>query len=413
MRLSLIIRLCVMMFLQYAIWGAWTPILSMDLSIPVSQAGLGFDPGQIGMIYSMLWLACIIAPFIGGQIADRWMPTQWFLAGAHFIGALCFFWMSRATDYPSLRLGMAAWAFFYAPTLALTNSLAFRNLRSSEKEFGYVRVFGTLGWIVAGLALSFLRYRPQWFGGAFDKNPLDSVLLAAVCQMVMAVFCLTLPHTPPIRSAESPLAFLKAFKMVKLVPAFLAFLLVSFVMTTELQFYYVTSAPFLKDLNLPREQLSAWQTIAQCAELIGMAVLLPFLLPRIGMRWSLAIGALAWPLRYAVYAIGKPVWLVLASLSLHGIGYTFFFVVSQIYVDKVAPRDIRASAQSLLTFVTLGLGNLLGTYFTGWIWGLNKHGEATNWPIVFVVPLALTLTCAVAFLLTFKEPKASPDPPAK
>ncbi|MCX7014906.1 MAG: MFS transporter [Candidatus Sumerlaeota bacterium] len=400
MKIWLVDRLRIMMFLQYAVWGAWTPIFAADLS-----STLGLSGHQVALVYSLLWAACIIAPFVGGQIADRWVPTQWFLALAHLIGGLAFLWMAQRPAYPSILIGMGVWALFYAPTLALTNSLAFRHLPNSEKEFGFIRVFGTLGWIVAGLLLAYLRKQPTLFHGAFHKNPLDSILLAGVCQIVLAVFCLLLPHTPPIKSTESPFAFLKAIRMLRLVPGFLAFLLISFVMTTELQFYYVTTAPFLQDLGLPREQLSAWMTIAQNSEMIGMYVLLPLLLPLIGIRWSLFLGAIAWPLRYAFFATGHPLWLVLAALSLHGIGYTFFFVVSQIYVDKVAPRDIRASAQSLLTFVTLGLGNLLGTFFTGWIWDLFTVNGVTRWSVVFCVPLALTLVCAVAFVFTFKEPK--------
>jgi Na+/melibiose symporter-like transporter len=189
---------------------------------------------------------------------------------------------------------------------------------------------------------------------------------------------------------------------------FLIFMAIAFVVTTELQFYYLPTPEFLeKGMGILGSQVPATMTVAQIAEIIAMAVLLPLLLPKIGLRWCLAIGVIAWPLRYIVFAFGHILGVgpVVASLTMHGLGYTFFFVVSQIYVDKVAPKDIRASAQSLLAFVTLGIGNFLGTQFTGLI---MRHFRDTttnvvNWTGVFLVPCALTVLCALAFLLFFRE----------
>jgi len=418
MRIWTFLRLAVMMLLEYAIWGAWTPVLSLYL-----QKELGFNGAQTGQIFSLLWLACIISPFVGGQIADRWVPTQWFLAAMHFIGGLALWQAAHATTYASLWPWQLVYALAFAPTLALTNSLAFKHLTNNERQFGAVRVFGTIGWIVAGLALGLWRKGvlvPAWGSQA------DCYVLAAVFSFAMALWCLLLPHTPPTREAESPWAFLRALRMAR-DTRFLVFLIISFVVTTELQFYYMLSAPFLNDLGVSPDNVPIVKDLAQIAEIFVMFVALPLLLPRWGFRKTLAVGVLAWPIRYIIWSIvaylGHPVWLVIASLTLHGLCYVFFFTVSQVYVDNIAPRDIRHSAQALLTLVTLGIGNYLGTFFSGWIQDLFTHpkldalGRAvidattgqpvrvTEWHLVFLVPIGITVLCAIAFLLFFREPK--------
>jgi len=183
---------------------------------------------------------------------------------------------------------------------------------------------------------------------------------------------------------------------------FLIFLIISFIVTTELQFYYVPTAPFLEDIGVQNKNVSAVMTLAQAAEIIAMVVLLPFLLPKIGYRWALVIGVIAWPMRYIIFAIMRPLWLVISSLTFHGLGYTFFFFVGQMYVDKVAPPDIRASAQALIAVVTLGFGNFIGTQITGVILDLFKKEGRFRWRPIFLVPCFLTIACAVAFVLFFK-----------
>ncbi len=404
------LRLAIMMFLEYAIWGAWTPVLSMYL-----RDELGFNGTQIGHIYSLLWLACILSPFIGGQIADRWVPTQWFLAAMHFIGGLALWKAADSQTFADLWVWQFVYALAFAPTLALTNSLAFKHLTDNERQFGAVRVFGTIGWIVAGALLT------GWRHGMFGLQPWpsqsDCYVLAALFSFAMAGWCLLLPHTPPTREAESPWAFLKALRMAR-DTRFLIFLIISFVVTTELQFYYMLSAPFLEDIGVSVKNVPIVKTLAQDAEIFVMFIALPLLLPRLGFRKTLAIGVLAWPIRYIIWAIvawvGKPVWLVIASLTLHGLCYVFFFTVSQVYVDNVAPRDIRHSAQALLALVTLGLGNYVGTHFTGFILDLfttkrltptGQEVAVTQWHLVFIVPIVLTVLCAIAFLIFFEEPK--------
>jgi len=243
-------------------------------------------------------------------------------------------------------------------------------------------------------------------------NVSDSLMLAAAASVLLGLFSLALPHTPPSKS-ENPFAFLKAFSLLGN-RSFLIFMTISFIVITELQFYYVLTAPFLQYIGIAPSKLPLVMTTAQWAEIITMAALLPVLLPRLGARWCLAIGVIAWPIRYAIFAIGNPVWLVVASLAMHGLGYTFFFVVGQIYVNSVAASDIRASAQSLLTLVTLGLGNFLGAYFAGWVqdyFTVKGAAEATiNYTAVFLVPCGITVACAIAFLLFFREMREQAQP---
>ncbi len=385
-------RLCIMMFLQYAIWGSWTTALGAHL------AKIGFDTSQIGAIYGCLWIACIIAPFIGGQIVDRFFPTQLFLGIAHIIGAILLYMTAIQTEFGPMRWWMLAYSLFYAPTLALTNSLCFHHLKDVEREFPKVRVWGTPGWILVGWVILLIRHywkTDEWAGGS------DLLMIAAVCSLIMGVYCFTLPHTPPKKEATSPFAFLEALRMLK-DKNFLIFALVSFVVTTELQFYYVTTAPFLKDMNTPTKWLAAVKTTAQIAAFFVLWLLLHRSLKKYGVRKTMAIGILAWPLRYFLFCIPN-LPIIIASLTLHGFGYAFFFVTSQIYVNMKATGDTRASAQAMLTFFTLGVGNYLGTAFTGWIWGLCGGPTETVWWKFFMVPAGICILMGVIFLVFFKD----------
>jgi len=424
---NLRIRLSLMMFLEFAIWGAWAPVLWPYLVGPVEKGCLGFSAIQASQIYGVLWLACIAAPFIGGQIVDRWFPTQWFLAAVHLVGGALMLWMTKQKTFGGMWLVMMIYSLLYAPTLALTASLCFHHLADPDKQFGSIRVFGTIGWIVAGWGLTVWRSVV-----AEHAYPADMLLLAGYASFAMGVLCLLLPHTPPKKEAANPWAFLEALRLLKN-PQFLIFMVISFVVTTELQFYYLPTAEFLeKGVGIQHKNVPMVMTTAQIAEMIAMGFFMGLALKAIGVRKSLAIGVIAWPLRYVIFAVYQwvPWWVVVASLALHGIGYTFFFTVSQVYVDRVAPSDIRASAQALLTIVTLGLGNYLGTVFTGFVmkW-LSTFKEVTkvvggetvttvevasrNWLGIFLVPCALTVLCAIAFLAFFKEPPARTEAQAE
>lgn len=397
-------RLGVMMFFQYAIWGAWAPVLSAYL-----RDTLGFSGAQFSFIYSLLPLATIIAPFIGGQIADRYFPSEKFVAILQLIGGALLIITSNVTEYGTMMWLMLFYCLLYAPTLALTNSIAFINLKNPEKDFGVIRVWGTIGWIVAGLLLMGWRFlsksfAPIAFGG-------DTLLLAGVFSVIMGIQSFTLPHTPPKKEGVKPWAFLEAIKMMK-EKNFLIFIIIAFVVATELMFYYILTAPFLKSgkIGLSDAAVPGVMVIAQVAEIFVLAILLPYLITRIGIRKILVIGILAWPARYIIFAIGQPKWLVIASLALHGFCFVFFFAAAFIYVDTVAPRDIRHSAQSLITLVTYGVGNYIGSLFAGWVHDYFTKNEVTNWTSVFLVPCALTILCAFVFLLLFRpKPAAAPQ----
>ncbi len=386
-------RLSIMMFLQYAIWGAWSTALADHL-----EKALGFSGAQIGLMFGALWLACIIAPFVGGQLVDRFMPTQVFLALAHLVGAVLLYMTAVQTHFGAMWVWMFLYCLCYAPTLALTNSICFHNLRDAERDFGRIRLWGTIGWIIAGLLVWGIRrtwHTDQWV----DRS--DLLLTAAVLSAIMGLFCFALPHTPPRKQSRNPFAFLEALALLK-DRNFLVFILISFVVTTELQFYYIPTAPFLIARGAAREAVTAIMTVAQVAEIVVLLWLLHRSLKRFGVRKTMVIGVLAWPLRYLLFTI--PVLpVIVVSLTLHGFGYAFFFVASQIYVNMKAKDDMRASAQALLTFFTLGLGNFLGTQFTGWCWDYFKHGDVTNWTGFFLVPTGITVACALAFLLLFRD----------
>lgn len=391
MNWQLYLGLSVMMFLEFAIWGAWAPVLASHL-----VGDLKFSGKQTGWIYATLWLGCIVSPFIGSQIADRWLATEYFLAAVHLIGGVVLLFAARKTNFWPLFGLMSLYSLLYAPTLALVNSLMFTHLTDPSTQAGGIRVWGTIGWIVAGVAVTFLRH-----SGKFKVKGSDVLTLAGYLSIVMGVFCFFLPHTPPPKEPGNPLAFLEAFKMLS-DTNFLIFLIISFVVTTELQFYYVPTAPFLEDIGVKSKNVSAVMTLAQVAEMVAMVVLLPILLPKLGFRWTLVIGVIAWPLRYIIFAAMRPLWLVISSLTFHGLGYTFFFFVGQMYVDKVAPPDIRASAQALIAVVTLGLGNFIGTQITGITMDFFKKDGKFQWRPIFLVPCALTIACAIAFVLFFK-----------
>lgn len=418
---ALRVRLSLMMFLEYAIWGAWSPVISATLTHRLNATG-----ADIGSVFAIFTLACIISPFIGGQLVDRYMPSQVFLALAAAITAGACWMISQQQTMGGFFLWMWVMSLAFAPTIGICNSIAFHHLSRTgrseiqqESDFAVIRTAGTIGWIAAAFVLTaFLgmkygnRTLPQGVWAPYEEFQVTAFF--ALLLMAVALF---LPHTPPARESENPWAFLKAFSLFATVPGFTAFMLISFVASTEFQFFYVLSAPFLEGLGIPHTWIPVTKSSSQVAEILSLAVLLPLSLKYLGMRKTLVLGTLAWPLRYFIFSIGQPLWLVVSSLMFHGIGFAFVFITSQIYVDRVAPKDIRASAQSLLTLVTLGVGNLFGTLFCGW---LKDHYTTfipdpknptqmipgpVNWPMVFLVPAIISLLCALAYWLTFKEPQ--------
>ena len=407
------ILLSLMMFGEYAVWGAWMPILSATL------VGRGVRGDDVGLIYGGLWLACIITPFIGGQLVDRRMSSQKFLGISHLLAAFAAFWMSRQTTTTGYLIGLLVWALLYAPSLGITNSIAFHHIdraglpeAAKEREFSIIRTAGTLGWIVAAfLLLGFIKISGVDPTGKTGLLP--EMLLTGILGIAMAVLSFFLPNTPPATDKRAdPLAWRESLTLFRTVPGFTVFMLVSFVAAMEFQFFYVLSGPFLESglfLHIAHQWIAPTKAISQAAEIIALGVLLPLWLPRKGMRWCLLLGSFAWPLRYVIFALGKPALLVILSLGLHGFGYAFVLVVQQLYVDRVAPKDIRASAQSLLTLITLGLGNFLGSIYCGKVLQHYTVNGVIDWPPVFLQPAILTLLCAFAYLFTFRNPVSTQE----
>ncbi len=402
-------RLAVMMFLQYAIWGAW----AADLS-GVLESQLGFSGRALGLIYSALPLATLLAPFTAGQVADRMMPAQIALAIFHVAGGALMLLMGYQDALGPMLILLLLYSLLFAPTLALTNSVALQNMKDPQRDFGPIRVWGTLGWIAANLALT------QWRRLLGPDTPfIDVFILAGIISIALGLFSFALPSTPPAREARDPLAFREALVLLRN-PSYLTFFIIAFVVATELQMYYVLTSPFLREMGgvvgiLP-DNVPAWMTIAQVAEIFVMTFMLPWVLPRWGVRRTLLVGILAWPIRYFVFAFTYPVyetmpwmvWLSIASLALHGFCYVFFFVVAFIYTDMVSPPDIRSSAQALINVAVLGMGSLLGALFAGELKDWATTGGQTDYFIVFLVPAVITLLCAAAFAVWFRPEAETP-----
>ena len=360
-------KLGLMMFLQYAIWGAWAPALAGYL-----EARLGFTGWGLGLIYAAFPLANLLSPFTAGQVADRWLPTQKALALFQLLGGALLIAMAFTSTLTPMLALMFLYCLVFAPTLALTNALAFQHLEDGQRDFGPVRVWGTIGWIVANWILTLLRVNYNTEAAGY----IDAFVLAGVFSLGMALFSLILPHTPPSKEAADPLAFRRALALLR-DRNYLYFFLIAFVVATELQLYYVLTFPYLQTIGpavgITSENLPAWMTIGQIAEILTMAVLLPYALARWGVRTSMLLGILAWPVRYVIFALAwmlyestpGMIWVAVASLSLHGFCYVFFFVVAFIYTDMVAPKDIRTSAQSLSNVAVLGIGLFGGSIFAG------------------------------------------------
>lgn len=388
---QLYVGLSAMMFLEFAIWGTWSPVLAARLLGPLKMSGR-----QLGWIYGMMPLACIVAPLAAGQVVDRWMPTQWYLGVTHLVGGLLLLVAARTTRFVPLLLVMGLYSLSFAPTLALVNSLTFAHLPEPEVNYFWVRVWGAVSWVLAGWALTVWRR-----SGKFPVRGADSLTLAAVFSLAMGVYCFFLPHTPPAHKAGAVLPFVQAMSLLA-DPNFTLFLVLSFVVTTQLQFYFLGTARFLEDIGTSHSAIPAAMSIAQAAQVVAMAVILPYTFPRLGYQWTLAIGTAFWIIMFLTYRQMRPRPLVIASMALHGLAYAFFFDAAFLYIERVAPPEIRGSAQGLYTTVTLGLGLFAGTRFTGIVMDRLRNEDGFRWRPIFLVPCVTLAVCVLAFVVFFK-----------
>ncbi len=397
-------RLSGMMFLQFAVWGAWAVLIAGHMG------NLGFTGKQISYVFGTTAIGSIISPIIAGWVADRLMPAQLFAAISHILSGVCLLVAWKQTTFPMMWLMIFLHAILFMPTIALTNSIAFHHMGQSDK-FGNIRVFGTLGWIAINWGLSlYLRYWEKQETNLPHVG--DCLLFGAIISFIMGVYCLTLPNTPPSKEAKNPYAFLDAFSLTSN-RNFAILLFISFLVAIELPFYYNLTYLFLTEaehgVGLAASTANLAMSLGQVAEVLLMLLLFPCL-RRFGMRLTIFLGILAWPVRYAIFAIGEPVWLVVGSQTLHGICYSFFFVGGMIAIERLSPQDIRASSQALLLFFTNGLGMLVGHIVSGRLHDYFAYPDGGHaWAKIFMVPIILTVIAAIVFYILFNEQKYQQD----
>ena len=394
------IRLSVMMFLQFFVWGAWY------VTAPLYLTQIGFAGTDIGWTYAVGPIAGIISPFFVGMVADRLFSTERVLGCMHLLGAVAMYAATLMMD-PSdpaapwvVNLVLFQHMLCYFPTLALTNSLTLQNVTDSEKEFPLIRVFGTIGWIVAGVAISQL---------GWDKT-IHPFQLAAGAAALLGIYSFTLPHTPPPAAGQQTTARevlgLDALVLLKQ-PSFLIFIASSFLICIPLSYYYQWAATFITEAGI--ENPARTMSYGQMSEIFFMLVM-PLFFKRLGVKYMLVVGMLAWVIRYGLFALGAPdgvAWMLIGGILLHGICYDFFFVTGQIYTDKIAPPGIRSQAQGMLVLFTLGLGMFIGSLVAGKANEFYTVNGKTDWQSLWAGPAIASAVVLVLFTLLFRDRRDS------
>lgn len=394
MKPSIRIQLSLLMFLEYFIWGAWYVTMGTYLF-----ANLDASAVQVGSSYANLAIAAIISPFLVGLIADRYFEAQKVIGALHIAGAIVLYYISTVVEFNEFWWLILLYTILYMPTMALANSISFHQIKDGGKEFPMIRVFGTLGWIVAGLLIGF----------AGLESSVLTFQTAAIGSLVLGIFSFFLPRTP-VRDEKnaslSSILGLDAFVLFKS-RSFIVFFLASIAVCIPLSFYYSFANPFLNDIGM--ENAAGKMTIGQVSEFVFM-LLIPLLFRKLGVKKIIMIGIFAWILRYLLFAygdVGANIWMLYMGIALHGVCYDFFFVTGQIYTDNKAGKFIKSSAQGMLTFATYGVGMLIGSYLSG-ILTEKFVAPATSpfsydWHMVWIVPGMISILVLVVFALFFKE----------
>ncbi|MHC4508214.1 MAG: MFS transporter [Planctomycetota bacterium] len=374
------------MFMEFAVWGAWMPVLAARLLGPLKMSGK-----QTGWIYATFPIACIFMPLVSGQLADKYVNLEIILGVAHLLGAVLMFVAARKTTFKSLLVVMFLYSICYATTLPLVNAVLLVNV-SDLGARGKVFMWAPIAWALVGYFLTGWR----WIFKTGEKGS-DCLYLGAVLSVIMGIGCLALlPATQPAGTGQIPI--FKALALLKSAN-FLIFIIVSMIFFGLMQFYFLGTAPFMQDMGIPAKNVPASMAVAQAVQAIATFFLMALFMDKLGTKWTLTIGATFWLLLYIVYIKEKPRWLIVVCQGFHGIAYVLFVIVGQIFADTQATPDIKSSTQAMLFAATTGIGLFLGTQFAGFIMDLFRKEGKFQWRKVFMVPAAIALACILVFIL--------------
>ncbi|MEJ7823591.1 MAG: nucleoside permease [Chitinophagaceae bacterium] len=402
MRLTTRLQLSTMMFLEFFIWGAWFVTLGTYLFNNLKASG-----AEIGSVFSTQSWGAMVAPFIIGLIADRYFNAEKILAILHLVGAALMYQIYNAEEISVFYPYVLAYMILYMPTLALVNSISFNQMKDPEKEFPSIRVWGTIGWIVAGLLISFVFL---WDSESAIKAGLmkQTFLMASIASLILGLFSFTLPKTPPKVSTGtkvkvSDILGLDALKLLK-DKNFATFFVASILICIPLAFYYQNGNPFLSNIGV--ENATGKMTIGQISEVLFL-LMLPIFLKKYGFKITILAGMAAWAIRYALFAYGNAgelSFMLILGIALHGICYDFFFVAGQIYTNAKAGIKYKSAAQGLITFATYGIGMLIGFKIAGLITDAYKLSETTfNWQMIWIIPACIAGAVFLLFAIFFND----------
>lgn len=403
MAMGLRVRLSIMMFMQYFVFGTWLAVLPIHLE----SSGVGLSAGQTGWVMSVYGFGAILGPFLLGQLADRYMATERVMAIAHFLGGFLLIGSAYVTGFWPIFGLLFLYCSLYMPTMGLSNSLTFRAAGEGNQDvFPGIRLWGTIGWIAAGWGFTFYRQAPEILQPLFalvgEPATRDCLRLGGVASILYSVYCLSLPHTPPVQAKSTPgkgstNPIVESLELMRY-PSFAVVVVTAGLIGIMLAFYFACEGLFLKDIGIPEEQVGFYMSFGQIAEIVCMA-LVPLAVRKLGIKTTMIIGASAWAIRFGISMLGSPQWLMISTITLHGFAFGFFFVVAQMYVDKAAGPDIKATAQNFLIFVIYGIGTIVGSVGTGPV----RNYFDNKWPGIWAGPTILTVFCIILFAALFKE----------
>lgn len=396
------LRLWLMMVLEFAIWGAWLPLIWGYMG----PDGLKFTDSQIAWVGSAFAIASIVGILFSSQFADRTFAAEKFMAVSHFVGGLAILGMYWAQDFSTFFGLMLIHALFYVPTISVSNSIAFTHMQNAQKEFGVVRMGGTIGWILAAWPLFFLLNGKEGVEAVTASRAI--FLVSGITSLALAAYSLTLPHTPPKKPApgEGNIAWLRATGFLAH-PYLLVLFVVTFIDSMIHSGYFVMAAGFLSSptVGIKPEWIMPVMSIGQVAEILTMAVL-GSVLAKLGWKTTMILGILGHAARFAVFAfMPQNAAVIIAVQVLHGVCYAFFFATLYIFIDAAFPKDVRSSAQSLFNLLVLGLGDLAAKWVFIPLQGrLTAADDTVDYQRLFLVPTFMALGAAALLLVAFWPP---------